>query len=219
MARPKQGYVDAKGNKIPGVTSVISRFKDSGALMFWAFKQGQSGAAHLYEKRDEAGAAGNYAHDLIETHILGQPAPAAPAGMHLDMVEKAQNAFEQFLEWKHQSGIEVIATEKSYTSKKHKFGGTVDAIGKDTKGRIVLLDWKTSGGVYPDYMIQLAAYSLLLEENAPEYKPQGFHIVRVSKDDADFAHHYYGELEDAKKQFLLFLKAYALDEKIKKRCK
>ena len=214
MARPYQGYKNSAGEKVPGVTTIIGRFKESGGLLQWAFKQGQSGAPSLYTERDKAAEAGTLAHDMIEANILGieRNLSAEP-----EIMAKAHNAFQQFIEWRDQTKLEIVATEKSYVSEKYQFGGTVDAIGKDTKGRIVLVDWKTSNAVYTDMLIQLAAYALLLEECAPEYKPEGFHLLRVAKESADFAHHFYGELEDAKKQFLLFRDAYELDKLIKKR--
>lgn len=216
MARPAQGYKNTAGQRVPGTTTIIGRFKDSGALLHWAFKQGQSGAASLYEKRDEAAEAGTLAHDMIEAFILSHPAPEI-VGVNPQIAERAANAFAQFREWWDQTRIEIIATERGYVSERHQFGGTVDAIGRDTKGRIVLVDWKTSNGVYQDYLIQLGAYALLLEECAPEWKPEAFHLLRVAKESADFAHHYYGELEDAKAQFILFRQAYEIDGRLKKR--
>ena len=219
MARPASGYKNAAGVKIPGTTTIIGRFKESGGLLQWAFKQGQSGVAHLYEERDKAAEAGTLAHDMIEGNILSGYSPADYAlSLGGDAAyPKAANAFLQFLEWREQSKIEIIATERSYVSEKHQFGGTVDAIGKDMKGRIVLLDWKSSNAVYTDMLVQLAAYALLLEECAPEFTPQGFHLLRVAKESADFAHHFFGELDAAKKQFLLFREAYDLDKELKKR--
>ena len=216
MARPAQGYKNSAGQRVPGTTTIIGRFKESGALMHWAFKQGQSGAASLYEKRDEAAEAGTLAHDMIEAFILSRPAPEV-AAVNPQIAERAANAFAQFREWWNQTRIEIIATERAYVSERHQFGGTVDAIGRDTKGRIVLVDWKTSNGVYQDYLIQLGAYALLLEECAIEWKPEAFHLLRVAKESADFSHHYYGELEDAKAQFILFRQAYDIDARLKKR--
>lgn len=216
MGRPKEGYKNAAGNRIPGTTTIISRFKESGGLLQWAFKQGQSGAATLYQERDAAALAGNVAHDMIEANILGrdfQPPPSVEPAI----LTKASNAFAQFKEWQEQTRIAIVATERAYVSEKYQFGGTVDAIGRDAKGRIVLLDWKTSNSVYQDYLVQLAAYALLLEECAPEWKPEGFHLLRVAKESADFAHHFYGELEEAKTQFLLFRQAYDIDSRLKKR--
>lgn len=216
MGRPTQGYKNAAGERIPGTTTIISRFKESGGLLQWAFKQGQSGASSLYEKRDQAAEAGTMAHDMIEAFILAKPQPEF-VGANPQIAERAANAFAQFREWWELTRIEIIATERSYVSELHQFGGTVDAIGRDTKGRIVLVDWKTSNGVYQDFLVQLGAYALLLEERTPEWKPEAFHLLRVAKESADFAHHFYGELEDAKSQFLLFRQAYDIDSRLKKR--
>lgn len=215
MARPSFGYKNSAGEKIPGTTTIIGRFKESGGLLQWAFKQGQSGAATLYEERDNAAMAGNVAHDMIECAILGKERPAFTCAPEL--ITKAENAFSQYQEWRDQSRIEIIATETAYVSERYQFGGTIDAIGRDTKGRIVLVDWKTSNGVYQDYLIQLAAYALLLEECKPEWKPEAFHLLRVAKESADFAHHFFGELEDAKRAFVLMRELYDIDKRLKKR--
>jgi hypothetical protein len=215
MARPSQGYKNAAGEKIPGTTTVIGRFKESGGLLQWAFKQGQSGAATLYEERDAAALAGNIAHDMIECDILKRERPEFVATPEL--LQKAENAFKQFKEWQEQTRIEVIATEQVYVSERYQFGGTIDAIGRDMKGRIVLLDWKTSNAVYQDYLVQLAAYALLLEENKPDWKPEAFHLLRVAKESADFAHHFFGELEDAKSAFVLMRQLFDIDKRLKKR--
>src|SRR6266536_485216 len=39
---------------VPGTTSIIGRFKDSGGLLHWAFQQGKSGRRHLYEEAEKA---------------------------------------------------------------------------------------------------------------------------------------------------------------------
>lgn len=36
MPTPAKGYYNAKGQRIPGTTTIIGRFKDSGALIHWA---------------------------------------------------------------------------------------------------------------------------------------------------------------------------------------
>lgn len=224
MGRPTQGYYNAAGDKLPGTTTIIGRFKESGGLVQWAYKsgreherlvaQGKPAPRHLYDVVDDAALAGNIAHDMIEAHILGKE--FTPEGSE-DVIAKARNSFAQFLEWREQSRIEIVATERAYVSERYQFGGTVDAIGRDGKGRIVLLDWKTSNAVYQDYLIQLAAYALLLEECAPEWTPQGFHLLRVAKESADFAHHFFGELEDAKRAFVLMRELYKIDAGLKKR--
>lgn len=224
MGRPKQGYYNAAGDKLPGVTTIIGRFKESGGLIQWAYKsgrdhermvaQGKEAPRHLYDVVDAAAEAGTIAHDMIEAFILGKPQPIVSAAP--EILAKASNAFAQFGEWHEQTRIEIFTTEQPYVSEKHQFGGTIDAVGKDAKGRVVLVDWKTSNAVYQDYLVQLAAYAILLEE-CTEWRPQGFHLLRVAKESADFAHHFYGELEEAKKAFLLMRELYDIDGRLKKR--
>src|SRR5687768_2946630 len=36
MPTPKKGYYTKRGERVPGVTTILSRFKDSGALIHWA---------------------------------------------------------------------------------------------------------------------------------------------------------------------------------------
>jgi len=60
--RPKGGYKLADGTKIPGVTTIIGRFKDSAALMFWAFAQGKAGKEKLYDDAEKAAEIGTYAN-------------------------------------------------------------------------------------------------------------------------------------------------------------
>jgi len=76
MARPKAGYKTKDGKKVPGVTTIIGRFKDSGGLLWWAFEQGklaeQGVINSLYDKRDEAAESGTIAHSLVEMHLKGE---------------------------------------------------------------------------------------------------------------------------------------------------
>lgn len=215
MPHPMQGYRNASGVKIPGTTTIIGRFKDSGGLLHWAFAQGQAAERgeirSLYDKRDEAADIGTLAHGLVEAHIKTGvlPDPTAPEG--------ARSAFEAYRKWASMTRLEIIEQETSMVSEAHQFGGTLDAIGR-MEGELCMLDWKTSNGVYQDYLIQLAAYALLWDENRPnEPLAGGFHLCRFSKEHGDFSHHYWQNLDEAKQQFILFRQAYEIDKRLKKR--
>jgi hypothetical protein len=220
MPHPKTGY-KVNGEKVPGTTTIIGRFKDSGGLLFWAFEQGKAAErgeiSKLYDKRDEAAEAGILAHSLVEAYIHKQPFPDL-SQYPPDIVKQATQGYENYIHWQEDNKIEVIEQEMELVSEKYKFGGCPDAIGRDSRGNLCILDWKTSNGIYQDYLIQIAAYRQLWEENNPE-KPitGGFHLLRFSKENADFAHHYWSELDDAFDQFVLFRQAYDLDKKLKKR--
>jgi len=217
MPHPKGGYKLKSGVKVPGVTTIIGRFKDSGGLLWWAFEQGKSAERgeinSLYDKRDEAADNGTMAHELVERHINRQALPKREK-----ITDQAWQGYENYLKWAQNNNMRVIEQEMNLVSEAYKFGGCPDAIGLDADDNLCLIDWKTSNGVYQDYIIQLAAYRQLWEENYPD-RPitGGFHLCRFSKEHADFTHHYWSELNDALDQFKLFRQAYELDKILKKR--
>lgn len=213
--RPKE-YLTPDGKKVPGVTTILGRFKESGGLLQWAFQVGKSGASSLYEKRDEAGEVGSFAHSWVESDIHATPRVPVPA----PMLERVESAFGAWREWFEGARMTIVATELPFVSARHRFGGTIDAIGRDVKGRFCLIDWKTSSGIYTDYALQLAAYELLWNEHHPgELLTGGHHICRFSKQHGDFEHRHWPELADAAEMFLLLTRAYELDRKLRDRIK
>jgi hypothetical protein len=67
---------------------------------------------------------------------------------------------------------------------------------------------------------QIAAYGVLWEEHHPDQPiTGGYHLIRFSKESADFAHYHYGELEDARQMFLGLVPLFSLDKKIATRVK
>jgi hypothetical protein len=225
MPTPKKGYRNAEGKVVPGTTTIIGRFKDSGPLMYWANKEGLEGRK-LYEKRDEAAEIGTVAHYLVEQHINGFDEKdllgmLSASQINHDQMDQAWNAYLQFKEWCEQTNIEFITKyqEVKLVSEEFQFGGTPDAIGI-VKGRRCLLDWKTSGGIYRDYLVQVAAYKQLWEENNPEMPIDGgVHIARFSKEYADYEHRYFGDVSMGWDLFKLYREAYELDKELKKRVK
>lgn len=216
MGRPASGY-KIDGEKVPGVTTIISRFKPSGGLIHWAWELGRDGKDYR-EVRDAAADAGTLAHDMVEADIYGASFDASAYDPR--QVERATGAFQGYLEWKRQTNLEIAEAEVTLLSKQHRFGGTLDAI--FVQGQLALGDWKTSNACYPDHIIQLAAYAILWESNFPD-RPitGGFHLLRFSKpehpdDPTAFSHHYWSNLDLAKRQFLLYREAYDLDKRLTK---
>ena len=219
MPTPKGGYKLQNGEKAPGVTTVIGRFKESGGLLFWACEQGRAiergEIKTLYDKRNEAADAGTLAHALVEAYINNLPLPALPDN---EIGKQAQQGFENYLRWQEDNRIQVMKQEMEMVSESYRFGGCPDALGVDSRGNLCIMDWKTSGGIYIDYLLQIAAYKILHEENHPDQPiTGGYHLLRFSKENADFHHHYWSELEDAKEMFVLLLRAYEIDKRLKKR--
>jgi hypothetical protein len=240
MSHPKQGYYTPDGYRVPGVTTITGRFKDSGALLHWAFNQGRAAERgeinSLYEKRDEAGDTGTATHFLVFRHLHGlEPLPLEKLDV-LDMGEDGkleltddyrqsmQSGFDAYLAWERTTKLKIVQQEMRLVSTKYKYGGCPDAIGI-MDGVRCLLDWKTSKSVYPDFLIQIAAYGELCENGLlvdRDYaklgvKVEGYHLCRFSKTFGDFSHHYYPELTVGLEQFLLLRRAYENDKTLKAR--
>jgi len=219
MPTPKAGYFLSDGSRVPGTTTIIGRYKDSAGLMHWAFKQGKAGKDRLYEEAEKAADIGTLAHAMVECHIKGENPHAALASAMPDMREKAESSFKAYLAWESMTKLRVIEQEMQLVSEKYRYGGTPDAIGL-INNELCLLDWKTSNSVYGDYLVQLAAYRNLWEERNPD-RPLtgGFHLLRFAKEYSDFAHHYYPNLDNAWRAFVLMRELYDIDRELKQRTK
>lgn len=202
------------------MTTIIGRFKDSQGLLYWAFEQGKAAERgeidKLYDKRDQAAESGTLAHSMVEAHIKGQDFEV-PFGTLKTTKLEAEQAFEAYLNWASVTKLTIVEQEIPMVSEAFWYGGCPDAIG-EVNGKLCLIDWKTSNGIYADYLIQLAAYRALWEENNPDRPLDGgFHLCRFAKSHGDFGHHYYPRLEEAWEQFKLFRRAYDVDKILKKR--
>jgi len=211
-------YKDAQGNKLPSVTQIIGRFRDSGALLYWANKVGREQGLTLDQARQPAADAGTMAHDLVEAHLNKRELPELVGDE--DVIAKARKAFDAFLSWEAAFGFEALYTEVSLASGKHKFGGTLDAIGKVRgSNQVCLFDWKSSNAIYADYLYQLAAYKILWNETYPDTLVGGAHLCRFSKDTGDFAHHFFAELDAEAETFLVMRQLFDLVKTTEKRVK
>jgi len=82
-----------------------------------------------------------------------------------------------------------------------------------------MADYKFSNGVYGEYLVQIAAYAILYEENFQGEKIEGYHLLRFSKEYLDFSHRSWENLDPAKEAFLHLLEYHRLKVEIDKRAK
>jgi len=208
-------YHNAAGKRLPSVTTIINRFKESGGLIRWAYQCGLDGVDIDAVKQDAA-TAGTLAHDMVEADLRGTTY-AVTGPVDTDVLLKAKGGFAAFQTWKRGAAIAYRYSEVPLVSEEHQFGGRLDAIG-EIDGKLVLIDWKTSNSVYQDHLIQMAAYRALWEENYPDQPiTGGFHLCRFSKEHGDFAHHYYPDLSEAWEAFRLMRRLYDLTATLRKR--
>ena len=214
MATKKGGYFLKDGvTKVPSVTTVLGRYKESGGLVHWAWSLGKEGKDYR-QVRDSAADCGTMAHEAVEAWIRGMEyrwAFTAP-----EITKRALKAFDAFIEWADQTQLKVTHTEVPLISEEYRFGGTLDAM--LIRGKRSLGDWKTSNKVYPEHLMQIAAYGILWSENFPNEPIEGgYHLLRFDKEFGDFHHSWWGELEAARRGFLLLREAYDIDKELKKR--
>ena len=209
---PTQPYTNAAGKRVPSVTTIISRFKESGGLIHWAWQLGKDGLDYR-EERDAAASAGTIAHAMVEADIRGHAFDRTPYAAAL--LEKADSSFAAYTEWRRQTQLRPIETEVALVSEEHQYGGTLDAM--LVQGKLSLGDWKTSNALYADYLLQLAGYGILWRERHPDQPIHGFHLLRFSKSHGDFAHYFFADLREAEEAFLLMRRLYDLCATLKKR--
>jgi len=207
--RPKSGEYGKK--KDPAVSTVNSCLHPRG-LFWWHWQNGAEGRK-FGEGATPAKEIGTEVHEMVEAFLHGDPLPDATT-------LEAMRAFEAFEDWWEANTFEIIATEIPLVSERYRFGGTVDTILRDRRGRICLGDWKTSNGIYGEYLRQVAAYGVLWEENNPDQPLDGgYHVVRFSKEHGDMEHRHFNELDDARELFLLLRRAYDLNKTVERRAR
>jgi len=216
--RPTTGYRDSSKSRLPSSTTITGHRKAAGLLM-WAYNRGLDGKP-LYEgegSRDEAAEIGSIVHQWIEDDLHGDDLTTYM--VEESMYRKAEAGYAAYKKWKDQVGLEVLATEMPLVSEVHKFGGTLDCVAK-VGGDVVLLDWKTSGGTYPDYIAQIASYRELWNEYGEtplQARVSEAYLLRVGKEFGDFHVHYWTNdiLNLGWEWFLAAKKVYEMDKILK----
>lgn len=216
-------YRLADGTRVPSVTTILSRFKNPRALMIWAHKQGLAGI-DINKVRQEAADSGTLTHRMVEEYLAGRNPYAVLKDAPANIRRASELGFESFTTWADQTQLRVMATEVRLVSELHRYGGTMDANIITINGKRCVGDWKTSNALYPEMLMQIAAYAHLWNENHPDEPIDGGGvIVRFAKTEdgevgqRDFEYRYFGDLDDPLEMFLTLRKAYELDKKLQQR--
>ena len=225
MARPRKGYYNAAGKRVPGSTTITGHRKGNGeGLLYWANNLGREGIDHR-DARQKAANSGTLVHTMVEDFINGKAVVSLKWALAHKYTEEQYEAaligFEAARKWLSQTTIKVVEQEMPMISEKYQFGGTPDAIGvlPDAKpDEFVLLDWKT-GKLYPtDHIPQIASYRTLWEEYNPGKKIVEVHLCHFGKEFGEFGHHAFPlEVIDLGwTSFLHMLEMYRIDKQLKK---
>jgi hypothetical protein len=213
MPRPKNGYVNAACQPVPGTTDITGRYKDSGALIHWAHKQGAAGLP-LYDR--SAIDIGSAVHKMAELDLIGAPDREIEGALHSYLsasnhLQMAHTSFKAYREWREQCRVTPIKQEISLVSERYQYGGTPDLIAMVNNG-IGLIDFKTGKAVYNEMKVALAAHGNLWNEAKPTQKLDSYHLIILPKDGGAFQHHAYGDLSREWELFQAYLAAYRLEK-------
>lgn len=227
-----QKYIHREtGKPVPGATTIIGVLGyNKNVLMRWAAKEAAAGR-DPFAVRDVAASIGTLAHAMIEEHYgeMGwiEPRPLDRSEYAPADIDKAETAFLAYLEWEGRQDIEVLEAELQLVHPHYYYGGTIDMLCK-LNGRRTMVDFKTSKGVYPDHVIQLAAYRTLivdtvLEDTSAsddllgEWVEAPSLILHLSKDDGRFTAHEYKpkQLEVFTEAFFHAYELYYLKKRLK----
>jgi hypothetical protein len=220
----KHKFTDERGNTVNSVTKFTGIIDKSGPLIYWAvgltkiflcdllrggeiitdYHINEATKQHQIKKK-EAGDTGTAIHDLVSKWIKKEKYEI------LDD-EKVQNGFNAFLEFQRQHKIKWLTSEEMVgylQGKEILFAGIVDAIA-EIDGKIVLVDFKSSKGIYSEMFFQCAAYQMAWEQMNKK-KIAYRMIVKFGKDDGQFE---FMELHENEKDKRAFLAAVELKNRL-----
>lgn len=177
-ARAHQRYRLADGTIVPGVTTIVGLLNKP-HLVAWANKMGLQGIDTTAYTAAAAGA-GTCAHEMIQAMVGG---PEVDFSKYTgEEIEAAQNAADKFREWLQKHDMQTHLIEEQIVSERYRVGGTIDWYG-ELDGKMTLVDIKTSGNIYAEHVIQVAAYAQILKDE--DYPVEDVRILRFSREDDD----------------------------------
>lgn len=210
---------------IPGVTTLTGVIDKSAALIPWAVKLAR---LHLIAKiesgeqvtildveeackqhtirKKEAADIGTEIHSLVEKWIKQE---------EIDVPEdvRIRNGLDAFLKFQQEHKAKWIDSEKIIYSPTHDYAGILDAVA-EIAGDLVLVDFKSSNGIYPEMSFQTAAYQMAYEEMTGKQIKYRL-IARFGKDNGEFELRRY---EDNQKDKAAFLACLTLKNRMRELC-
>jgi hypothetical protein len=200
---PKGHYYTHDGRRAVGVTTALNALPKP-AIPYW---YGRTVAEHVVDnlrtvstmlaeggrqptikylaglpeqKRDTAAERGTEVHELVVPLAEGKPVEV-PAGIE----PYVRGALMYLDDWQPTT----VLAEAVVASNTHLYCGTLDSIQDVPRLGRVLVDWKTSNGIYGDHVLQVAAYryaDVFLDADGREHPMipvEDTYILHIKPDD------------------------------------
>lgn len=139
---------------VPSATTILNAYPQPAHLNKWI---GENGWTESQRILNEAGVRGTRVHDALELLLDGET-----LWEHSYTLDEWRR-INAFVEWYKEAQPETIAVEVALYSPKHHYAGRVDYVCR-LDGKVTVLDFKTSGSLYPHFPLQFAAYAQAIEE-------------------------------------------------------
>ena len=116
--------------------------------------------------------------------------------------ERAVNCGLAAWEWMKAHNVRFQSTERYIYSRQYGYAGTCDGTAlvdscdnpaccaRIRQDELSIIDWKTSNYLYVEFLYQTAAYQQALEEEYPKTHYKARWILRLGKEEGDFASWY-----------------------------
>lgn len=210
-------YTNNSGEKVTSVTQALNIINKP-ALLPWACRvmadelidnlnKGEvvtqddiknAKSAHRRIK-NKAADIGTEVHKWAEEYIKGNN-PELPED------EQVLNGVTAFLKWVDAHSVKFKSSERIVYSKKYNYVGTMDAEAY-IDGQLCVIDFKTSSNIWPEMLLQTAAYQAAAEEEDNSKFEGDRWIARFDRDTGEFEAKQFGEY---KKHLQAFLSAHKL---------
>lgn len=218
-------HIEGLNAEYPSCTTILGILDKSGPLMGWAtktmaeylmtladskghivitkdeamdvFKKAKGWYKELSQKAKDFGSA---LHNLIEVYLKKQPVDGL-----LEELPSLKKPFADFKKWEKENNLKVLENEHIIWSEKYRYAGTLDLVATLNGGKkLYIVDLKSSKAIYPEYLMQIAAYRAAYEERSGK-KIDGVGILRLPKVENDTIEWREYTLAEADKAFKAFL--------------
>lgn len=134
----------------------------------WLDKVTQEAKDHPAKVAGEAADIGTAVHNLIEAHLKNADLEAILATAPAEAIP----AYEMWLMWKNNTKLDLALSEVTVYDRELGVAGTFDCLAFDESGWPIVLDWKTSKGVYSSFAYQTAFYAKAIERITGVWVPE-----------------------------------------------
>lgn len=228
-------YVVNKGRryKVPSVTKITGIVDKSGPLVNWAINntldviKGAIGPGAEYSEayleavykaakgqsrgiKEDAASNGKQVHQWIERYIRGEQ-PVLPADC-----TPVRGGVDAFLQWMGEHKVQFLEVERPIYSRRHRYSGRMDGLAY-VDDALAVVDWKTSNGVYVEYILQVAAYAVAYFEETGREVAKAI-LIRLDKETGIPEPHEFDRqtLKRGKAGFIAALQLWRALEKLKR---